>query len=116
MLCPNIGKPTIDVTIYENDPLVYRGKVTARLVTELFAAMSRVQDEAAKIRLPMLIMHGAEDTLTSVGGSKLLHERISSGDKQIIIYDGLHHEILNELERPTVVGDMLQWLEPRLPA
>ena len=102
------------ISDYENDPLVFRGKVTARLVTELFAAMNRVVANAASIRLPILIMHGSVDSLTAVRGSKLLHESISSEDKQIKIYEGLYHEILNEPEREKVMGDILQWLDSRL--
>ena len=102
------------VSDYENDPLVFRGKVTACLVTELFAAMDRVVANAASIRLPLLIMHGSEDTLTAVGGSKLIHEKVSSIDKQLVIYEGLYHEILNEPERKKVMADILQWLEPRI--
>ena len=101
------------VIAYENDPLVFHGKVSARLVTELFAAMDRVIANAAVIRLPLLIMHGSEDMLTAVEGSQLLHEKVSSGDKQIVIYDGLYHEILNEPERTKVMADILRWLETR---
>lgn len=98
---------------YENDPLVFHGKVSARLVAELFAAMDRIAANAATIQLPLLIMHGGEDTLTAVGGSKLLHDSISSEDKKIVIYDGLYHEILNEPERKNVMADILGWLETR---
>ena len=102
------------VIAYENDPLVFHGKVSARLVTELFAAMDRVTANAAVIRLPLLIMHGSEDMLTAVEGSQLLHEKVSSGDKQIVIYDGLYHEILNEPERKKVMADILRWLDSRI--
>lgn len=98
---------------YENDPLVYRGKVSARLVTELFSAMNRVVTNAASIRLPLLVMHASEDRLTSVEGSKLLHEKVSSEDKKLVIYEGLYHEILNEPERRKVMSDILEWVKPR---
>ncbi len=102
------------ISDYENDPLVYRGKATAGLVTALFSAMKRVVENATSIRLPMLIMHGSVDSLTAVEGSKLLHDSISSEDKKIVIYDGLYHEILNEPERKNVMVDILQWLESRI--
>lgn len=99
---------------YDNDPLVFRGRVSARLVTELFAATNRVVANAAMIRLPLLIMHGSVDRLTGIEGSKLLHQAISSADRKIVIYDGLYHEILNEPERKLVMTDILQWLDPRI--
>lgn len=109
-----ISRDSQVVSDYENDPLVYRGKATAGLVTALFSAMKRVVENATSIRLPMLIMHGSVDSLTAVEGSKLLHDSISSEDKKIVIYDGLYHEILNEPERKNVMEDILGWLEPRI--
>jgi alpha-beta hydrolase superfamily lysophospholipase len=94
-----ISKDPQVVSNYENDPLVYRGKVTAGLANAIFSAMNRVVADAASIRLPLLIMHGSIDNLTAVDGSKLLHGLVSSEDKKIVIYDGLYHEILNEPER-----------------
>ncbi len=102
------------ISDYENDPLVYRGKATAGLVTALFSTMKRVVENATSIRLPMLIMHGSVDSLTAVEGSKLLHDSISSEDKKIVIYNGLYHEILNEPERKNVMEDILEWLESRI--
>ncbi len=102
------------ISDYENDPLVYRGKATAGLVTALFSAMKRVVENATSIRLPMLIMHGSVDSLTAVEGSKLLHDSISAEDKKIVIYKGLYHEILNEPERKNVMEDILEWLESRI--
>ena len=102
------------VSDYENDPLVYRGKASAALVTVIFSAMSRVVENAESIRLPLLIMHASEDRLTSVEGSKLLHEKVSSEDKRLVIYEGLYHEILHEPERRNVMEDILDWLSPRI--
>lgn len=123
-LLPRLGVMQLDssgvskdpdvVSKYDNDPLVFRGKVTARLAAELFSEMDKVLAEAATIRLPLLILHGGSDSLTDVAGSKALHEGVSSTDKEIIVYDGLYHEIFNEPERITVMTEMKDWLEARL--
>lgn len=102
------------VQAYESDPLVFRGKVSARLAAELHLAMQKVQSEAATIHLPLLILHGGSDSLTDVGGSQLLHREVRSSDKKIIVYEGLYHEIFNEPERLAVMTDMKNWIEQRL--
>jgi len=102
------------VSDYNNDPLVYRGKASAGLVNAIFLAMDRVVENAGSIRLPILIMHGSIDKLTAVDGSKLLHERVSSEDRKLVVYDGLYHEILNEPEREAVMADILSWLDSRI--
>jgi len=102
------------VSAYENDPLVFRGKVTARFAAELFSAMDKVLAKASTIQLPLLIMHGSADSLTDVAGSQMLHDKVSSADKKIIVYDGLYHEIFNEPERINVMSDMKAWLDAHL--
>lgn len=95
---------------YIADPLNYHGKVSARLVHELFIAMQDAQDRAAQIEIPMLIMHGGADSMTAVSGSQLLHDRISSTDKALKVYDGLYHEIFNEPEGPEIIREAVDWL------
>ena len=82
-------------------------------MTELTGAVGRFPDDVPRLRLPLLVMHGSEDSLTSVGGSRMVHERASSSDKTLEIYDGLRHEILNEPEKERVISEMIEWLDAR---
>jgi acylglycerol lipase len=97
-----------------NDPLVYRGKVSARLGAELARTIQELPQQMQKIALPIIIMHGTADRLTSPEGSRMLYERASSKDKTLKLYDGFYHEILNEPEHEQVFKDMEAWLEARL--
>ena len=105
--------PTV-VATYLNDPLVYTGKITARLGTEMFSAMARVIKNASLIKLPLLILHGEEDTLTSPAGSQSLYDKVSSEKKMIKIYPELYHEIFNEPEQQQVLTDAVSWLDEQL--
>ncbi len=95
---------------YRNDPFVFNGKVTARLAEQLFSTMTWIEDRLSAIELPMLILHGSADELTSPEGSKMLHRAISSRDKKLIIYEGLYHEVYNEPEQEDVMADVANWL------
>lgn len=99
---------------YMNDPLVNKGKMSARLLVEMFAVMDECKQRAAEITLPIRIMHGSADALTSAAGSQLLHDNISSQDKEIEIYDGLFHEIFNEPEAPEIYQQVISWLDKRV--
>jgi alpha-beta hydrolase superfamily lysophospholipase len=99
---------------YRNDPLVFTGKVSARLLEQFFSAMTGFEEKLAVIELPMLILQGSADGLVSPQGSKMLHEKIGSRDKKLIIYEGLYHEIYNEPEQEDVMTDVADWLAPRL--
>jgi alpha-beta hydrolase superfamily lysophospholipase len=76
--------------------------------------MSGLEEKLAAIELPMLILHGSADGLALPQGSKMLHEKVSSSDKKLIIYEGLYHEIYNEPEQEDVMTDVADWLAPRL--
>jgi alpha-beta hydrolase superfamily lysophospholipase len=101
---------------YQYDPLVFHGKMSARSVAELFAAMQRIQASAAEITLPLLLLHGGDDAMTSPSGSQFLYDNVGSEDKTLKIYPGLYHEIFNEPEREEVLGDLLDWCEKQLAA
>ncbi|WP_374394712.1 lysophospholipase [Sphingopyxis sp.] len=103
------------VAAYQADPLVYGGKIGARLGKEFMDAMAVAQADAPKIRLPILIQHGEADRLTAPAGSRYLFEHVSSVDKRLEIYPGLFHEIYNEPERDAVLGDLIGWFDAHSP-
>jgi len=102
------------VNAYMNDPLVHHGKLSARLLSEMSAAMKNTLARAGEIRIPIILMHGDADLLTAPSGSVELHANAGSNDKTLKLYPGLYHEIFNEPERETVLADMSNWLEAQL--
>jgi alpha-beta hydrolase superfamily lysophospholipase len=104
------------VRAYETDPLVHHGKLPARTVAELAAAVESFPDAVGAITVPTLIMYGTDDKLVPPSGSVMLGERIGAADKTVKAYDGLHHEILNEPEQQQVLDDLCAWLRPRVGA
>src|SRR3546814_10159905 len=99
------------VAAYRADPLVYTGKLSARLAAEMFDAMARARAGAGVIALPLLIQHGADDRLTAPAGSRFLFDHVGSRDKRLEIYPGLFHEIYNEPERDAVLDGLIGWFE-----
>lgn len=94
---------------YLADPLVYNGKLTARLILEMFRAMTRVTAQVGSLRLPLLFMHGEKDLLVSPQSSRFMQEHAGSSDKTLKIYPSLYHEIFNEPEKDQVIGDAIAW-------
>jgi acylglycerol lipase len=102
------------VQAYVSDPLVHRGKATARLAAEMLKAMQTISSQAARITLPILIVQGSADRLVDPAGARMLHDAVSSVDKEIKIYDGFYHEVFNEPEHDKVLHDVEIWLEAHL--
>jgi lysophospholipase len=125
-LAPRLGVSTIDassisrdkavIDAYVSDPLVYRGKIKARLGGELIKAMEALPAKLPRIAVPVLILHGSADRLSNIEGSSMLHRAVASRDKTLRVYDGLYHEVFNEPERESVFEDLENWLTTRLEA
>ena len=93
-------------------PLIER-KFPLRTGAEIVRAAVKVSKRMEKISLPVLIMHGKNDTVTLPQGSRMLYRRSSSTDKTLKLYDHMRHAILKESDREKVIGDMLDWVDSR---
>lgn len=62
----------------------------------------------------MIILHGEADVVTEPSVSKDLHEKASSSDKKMHLYEGAYHSILEgESDEMIfkVLDDIISWLE-----
>jgi acylglycerol lipase len=112
----DISRDPAVVEEYVADPLVYKGKITARLGAEMLGAMERVRSEAGRITLPLLIVQGGADRLVDPAGARILYDAAASPDKRLIVYEGFSHEVFNEPEhdRDRVLTDVERWLQAHL--
>jgi len=102
------------VNAYENDPLVWRKGVRARLGHELLQASKQIQERCSSISLPILILHGTADRLTDPKGSQLLMEKAASSDKQLIMSDGGYHELHNDPGKEEIMQQIVDWMSQRI--
>ncbi|WP_280505675.1 alpha/beta hydrolase [Nocardia farcinica] len=125
-LTPNLGVLQLDsstisrdpavVAAYDNDPLVFRGKLPARTGAEILATTETVKGRLAALTVPTLVLHGTADALAAPSSSDMLERGAGAKDLTVIRYDGLYHEVFNEPERDTVLADVQRWLQTHLPA
>jgi len=102
------------VQAYADDPLVLK-EFTTKLMGEVFIKGAKwLMENMADYTYPCLILHGGDDQIVVPDASQYLYDHISSEDKQIKIYKGLYHEILNEPEKDIVIEDIHQWLQYRI--
>ena len=104
------------VNAYREDPLVHLGKVRARTGAEILDAISEVQRDIARLKLPLLSVQGTVDRLVDPGAARWVDEHVGSTDHTLHVYEGLYHEVFNEPERDAVLDDVAGWLDARAPA
>jgi lysophospholipase len=99
------------VAAYRADPLVFTGKISAGLGAALLGAIDSFPARYARLTLPILVMHGTDDRLTPIAGSKALEAGSTNATVTSHYYDGLFHEIFNEPEKERVLDDLISWLD-----
>jgi len=102
------------VAAYEADPLVHRGKVPAGIGRALIEIGETMPQRAGAITAPLLVVHGEEDSLIPVEGSRRLVECVGSSDVHLKVYPELYHEVFNEPEQELVLDDVTAWIESKL--
>lgn len=96
---------------YLRDPLVH-DRLSARLGIDLLRQGQWVLDHAGEFSLPLLLMHGSADRLTSVRASREFAARVGDGCT-LKIWEGLFHELHNEPEKNSVMVYVIDWLNAR---
>src|SRR5262249_53215016 len=102
------------VAALNSDPLIAHEVQPAATVAALVRADERLHDECPSIALPLLILHGTDDKATVCQGSKFFYETAGSKDKTLTLYEGHYHDLLADIGREQVMGDIQAWLNARL--
>jgi acylglycerol lipase len=92
------------------DPLMLNSSTT-KLGALAFAEQSRVRAAAARLAVPTLVIHGLADPIVPARATEPLAAIPGVTRKA---YDGVRHELHNELEGPAIMGDVVAWLNERL--
>lgn len=101
---------------YQNDPLVLK-KATFNFYNEfLVRATDEVLSHLNEYNLPVLILHGEEDSIVPSVISQHVFDTIASKDKTLHIYPKLYHEIFNEEIKEEIVDYVIDWLDNNIKA
>lgn len=82
---------------------------------ELMRICNELQGRFEEVKVPLLIVHGAEDVVCDPESAEELYKRAASEDKTLKIYPGMWHQLVGEPKESVdlVFGDMLEWLRTR---
>ncbi len=93
---------------YEHDPLRH-DCISPSVFLGMQECMSYVMNHANKIKIPTFMQIAGKDTVVSRPKNEELFEKISSANKQIIIYKDAPHEIYNDIIRETAYADLMSF-------
>ncbi|MEU5365442.1 lysophospholipase [Streptomyces sp. NPDC005925] len=100
---------------YAADPLVWHGPMKRPTVEAFARTLETVREGGDVGRLPLLWLHGDDDRLVPLAGSRPGVEALGGGAPTAVrIYPGARHEVFHETNRPEVFADLTAFLNDAL--
>jgi alpha-beta hydrolase superfamily lysophospholipase len=100
------------VTQYDEDPHHF-SEVTVRWFAETESAQTKLLARASRLTLPMFCLAAGDDRVASTSATQRVFARAASEDKELVVLQGLYHEVLNELDRDqhiaTLAERIIRW-------
>jgi alpha-beta hydrolase superfamily lysophospholipase len=107
-----VSRDTEEVEKYKKDLLIH-DKVSPNYSIVFIETGQWALDNASKLKIPMLLMHGTGDLLTSYKASKEFAK--NAGSKVTLkLYDGAYHELHNDIIKNDVLDEMTSWLNKEI--
>ncbi len=94
---------------YREDSLNH-GFITARFYNCVVSAGLWALNHANELNVPLLLMHGGNDKVTSIHASQQFAERAGSDRCMFKEWPDFLHELHNDTNREEVISDALHWI------
>jgi alpha-beta hydrolase superfamily lysophospholipase len=107
---PAVGRAYVD------DELVWHGKFRRATVEALVSAIDKIAAGGELGDLPTLWLHGADDQLVPLDGTREGIAQIRGSRLTERIYPEARHEVFNETNRDEILGDVTRFIDEVLAA
>jgi alpha-beta hydrolase superfamily lysophospholipase len=105
---PSVGRA------YVEDPLVWHGPFKRPTLEALRRCIDAINEAGPILATPVLWLHGEEDQLVPMAGSREGWSRIAGPGAREKSYPGARHEIFNETNRAEVLDDVVAFVHDHL--
>ncbi len=99
-------------SLYIADDLVH-SRISVRTFVEISNAGEYALANASKLECPLLLMQGTDDSLTSFSASREFSGKVTAVHT-FKAWDGLFHELHNEIGKETVLCFIREWINSRI--
>ncbi|MFG1942254.1 alpha/beta hydrolase [Nonomuraea sp. NPDC048826] len=99
---------------YAEDPLVWHGAFKRPTLEALATTLEAIAKGGAFGPLPTLWIHGSDDQLVPLSGTRPGIEAVKGADFAEIIYPEARHEVFNETNKDEVLADVTTFIDRAL--
>lgn len=108
----NLSRDTAWLESLKHPTLTHR-RISAGMFFALQRGAAAARHASGNIRLPLLLMHGEADKVTSAASSRAFFDALPSADKQFKPWPEMRHETHNEIGREDVIATVANWILQR---
>eukprot|EP00879_Flechtneria_rotunda_P021007 GHRR01022129.1.p1 GENE.GHRR01022129.1~~GHRR01022129.1.p1 ORF type:complete len:174 (+),score=45.17 GHRR01022129.1:1279-1800(+) len=102
------------VKSFREDPLVCQGNIRVNTGNQLLKAMNHLSANRKELTLPMYVVHGTKDAVTSIDAIEGFTKGVSSKDLTFKRVEGGYHEMLMGDERIDSADNIIDWMRQRV--
>ncbi|MGN6182329.1 MAG: bifunctional alpha/beta hydrolase/class I SAM-dependent methyltransferase [Thermoanaerobaculia bacterium] len=95
---------------HANDPLITKA-IAVNVLLDLYETSSRLVDDAGAIRVPALVLCGADDWVVDVSEQQRFFENLGSKQKKMRLFNGMYHDLLHEADRTSVLNEIRTFID-----
>jgi alpha-beta hydrolase superfamily lysophospholipase len=103
------------VAAYRADKLIHR-RISARVVRFMLDTARATLAQAPQWQVPTLLLYAGADRIVNPAGSQAFAAAAPSAVVSTQVFDGLYHELFNELDAEPVFKCLQRWLDALIPA
>jgi len=111
LIVSHISHDKVVVDNYISDPLVH-DKISVSLFHSAVSAAGYSLNNAGDLKVPVLLVHGSDDLITSPEGSREFASKTKMAEFKL--WDGGYHELHNEPFKDEVFSYIVKWIEKQI--
>jgi alpha-beta hydrolase superfamily lysophospholipase len=111
LITEDLSRDPLVVEAYRNDPLVH-GIISGGIFSSITDAGKEILGRASEITLPLLLVHGRHDMITSAAAT--MEVAAAAPGATLKLWDGGYHELHNDLLREDHFEFIIEWIDTLL--
>lgn len=108
-----LSRNPVVVKEFRADPLTHRGGIPPRTGQELQRAAESAIDEAPALDVPILVVHGEDDKIAPIAGSRRFVESANNEAVTLYAVPAALHEPFNDPGGDTLIDEVGIWIRER---
>ncbi len=107
-----ISRDPLEIDMYKNDPMIH-DRVSTSYSLRFMETGEWALQHAHELGIPLLLLHGTADRITSHKASREFARRCES-KCELVLVEGAYHELHNDLDKEKVLGIIANWIDDKI--